>query len=109
MYNMKVKVQQVLDNDKSRLTRKTMFYQEKTKLLVEAGYTRKFARSIIRTSANKIGTIGDSPFTKTNPRRSRREMANKLLVPFNPRYNGPVFNTIWTRTENGWSKELVNV
>lgn len=68
----------------------TTAFQETTEKYREefpGTFGRKVLRNSIRKGLSPIGNNKGSMIGKMRPRRVRREAANNLNVPFNPKYN----------------------
>jgi hypothetical protein len=73
--------------------------------------TRKILRNMVKSYINPVGNgklKNDNGIRKS--RKERRQLAKKLKVPFEARYNGPVFVTkhenVTITTKKGKEKEI---
>lgn len=90
-----------------KMTR-TDYFNAKTKELMEKGYSRKVARTIIKNSFSyKPGTIGKSEFAQLLLRQTRRARDKRLKVPFSPMYteSATIFKTSWVKVYNSKKTE----
>lgn len=60
---------------------------------------RKILRNMVKIRLNPIGTLkNDNGIRKS--RKERRQLAKKLKVPFEARYNGPVYKVQYSNVVN---------
>lgn len=73
------------------------------------GAAKHLAKATPRYKAKKSPGINHSPLGKMRPRQERKAMAKSLGIPFNPKYNGPVYKYEVAEHEGNAVVKLVEV